>query len=312
VVNATGIVRSAYVALALVAFGIFAGCILAWRARSMLAWRLPYHWAVLGQIGISLTALLASAVLSLAAFSSGFLHGEELAAFGLGIFLLVWWGGLAALIRWFAERAKGLILLKHRLLRLRWATFLTVLCLIYGGGLAAFALLRLAGPPTALVEDQPVAQLPRTAKVPTRVAVPAAQAPTGTMGDGQSAVATAPPAAQREDTLKVIGATQAWAAAWEQRDVGRYLDSYSTRFRTPNGNSRAEWEATRRQRIENAKRIAVRIESPEVVFLDAGTAIVRFRQHYESNIVSETGSKTLVMSFAGGEWRILEERSGGK
>ena len=93
----------------------------------MLAWRLPYHWAVLGQIGISITALLASAVLSLAASASGFLHGEELAAFGLGIFLLAWWGGLAALIPWFADRAEDLILLKHRLLRLRWATFLTVL-----------------------------------------------------------------------------------------------------------------------------------------------------------------------------------------
>jgi hypothetical protein len=274
----------------------------------MLAWRLPYRWALLGQVGISVAALMGAAAFSLAASSSGFLEGEVLVAFGLAVFLLAWQIGLEALISWFANRAANPKLMPFRLRRLRWATSFAMLWLCLGVGAAAFALLSLTGPPYVGAGDQPVG--PQANRKPTRIAAAVAPVPAHTMPDADGS--PVPPAARGEDTSKVIGAVHAWAAAWAKRDVARYLGSYAYQFRTPNGESRADWQATRRQRIENAKRIAVRIELPEVAYVDAGTATVRFRQYYESDTFSETSRKILVMTYVDGEWRILEERRSGK
>lgn len=274
----------------------------------MLAWNLPYRWAVLGQVGISVAALMAAAAFSVAAASSGFLEGEVLVVFGMVVFVLTWQLALDALISWFADRAPNPKLMPFRLSRLRWATSFTMLWLSLGVGAAAFALLSLTGAPHVGAGDQPVG--PQANEKPTRIT--AAVAPVPAMPYKRPGESPVPPTGQDEDTSKVIGAVNAWAAAWAKRDVARYLGFYAYQFRTPNGESRADWEATRRQRIERAERIAVRIESPEVAFVDAGTATVRFRQYYESNIISETSRKILVMTYIDGAWRILEERRSGK
>ena len=43
---------------------------------------------------------------------------------------------------------------------------------------------------------------------------------------------------------------RAWANAWAEKDVKTYLGHYAKDFKTPNGESRADWEKGRRQRIK--------------------------------------------------------------
>lgn len=276
----------------------------------MLAWNLPYRWAVLGQVAIFVAALMTAAAFTVAAASSGFLEGEVLVVFGMVVFVLTWQLALEALISWFADRAPNPKLMPFRLRRLRWATSFTMLWLSLGVGAAAFALLSLTGAPHVGAGDLPVG--PQANEKPTRITAAVAPVPAHALRGVRPDGSPTRPAARGEDSSKVIGAVNAWAAAWAKRDVARYLGFYAYQFRTPNGESRADWEATRRQRIERAQRIAVRIESPEVAFVDAGTATVRFRQYYESNIISETSRKILVMTYVDGAWRILEERRSGK
>ena len=273
-----------YIALAVVIYACGAGCFLAWKARSVLEWRLSYRWALLGQLAVSAAALATASAFALAAFWSGLLQGEALAAFGVVSFLLLWQLGLGPLIGWLADRAPDSKLVSFRLRRLKWDTAFAMFLTSALAAAAAFLVLERVSTPDSGAGDR----------------VPAPQA-----------VGKPTPGSARDNAASVLGAVRAWAEAWSNRDVTRYLAFYAPDFRTPKGESRADWEASRRRRIEAATRIAVRIDSPVVGVVDAGTATVRFRQHYESNAYSETSRKTLVMTHAGGEWRILEERQGG-
>jgi len=145
-------------------------------------------------------------------------------------------------------------------------------------------------PTAAAAKDAPKAAAP--AATPAAASVPA-------------------PAAKSGDDAEVAAAVQAWAAAWEGKDIPGYLGAYAQEFKAPKGESRAAWEAGRKQRIEAAKRIGVKVVSLKISFRDANTAIAKFRQEYKSNLTSANSSKTLVLTKAGGKWQILEERSGG-
>jgi hypothetical protein len=118
------------------------------------------------------------------------------------------------------------------------------------------------------------------------------------------------PAAKSGDESEVAAAVNAWAAAWAGKDVPGYLGAYGKEFKAPKGESRAAWEAGRKQRIEGAKNISVKVSSLKVSFTDANTAVAKFRQDYKSNVTSANSAKTLVLSKAGGKWQIVEERSG--
>jgi tetratricopeptide (TPR) repeat protein len=154
-----------------------------------------------------------------------------------------------------------------------------------------------------------------TAPAPPAAATPAAPAAAPARAGAPLASGASPPAPPASkpanDQGEVIAAVNAWAAAWSKKDTAGYLAAYGKDFKLPRGESRQEWESSRKQRIEAPKRIDVKIEKPEVSFGDDGVAIVKFRQYYKSNIVSTSSAKTLVMARNGGKWQIREERSGG-
>lgn len=274
-----------YIAVAVVIYACGAGCFLAWKARSVLEWRLSYRWALLGQLAVSAAALATASAFALAAFWSGLLQGEALAAFGVVSFLLLWQLGLGPLIGWLADRAPDSKLVSFRLRRLKWDTAFAMFLTSALAVAAAFLVLELVSTRDSGAGDR--APAPQAIGKPT-------------------------PGSARDDAVSVLDAVRAWAEAWSNRDVARYLASYAPDFRTPNGESRADWEAGRRLRIGNASRIAIAIESPQVTFTDAATATVRFRQRYESNLMSETSRKALVMGYADARWRIREERTSWK
>jgi tetratricopeptide (TPR) repeat protein len=122
--------------------------------------------------------------------------------------------------------------------------------------------------------------------------------------------APAKPEPVADPTADILEAVNGWAAAWSKKDVDGYLGHYAKSFDPPGGQSRADWEKTRRARIEAPKEISVEIASPKVTMQGSDTALVSFRQTYRSDRFNGTSSKTLTMTKSDGRWLIREEKGG--
>ena len=128
----------------------------------------------------------------------------------------------------------------------------------------------------------------------------------------------APPAIEQPPAKKpatgnsseVLKAVHEWAAAWSSKNVKRYFAFYAGDFKTPGGENRADWEAQRSDRISKPKSIKVGVNNPKVKFIDENHASVSFSQSYRASHLNVSSSKTLVLVKTGGNWLILEERSG--
>jgi len=114
--------------------------------------------------------------------------------------------------------------------------------------------------------------------------------------------------AQGADADEIVKTVHAWAGAWAKKDVPTYLAHYAKDFKTPKGETRGDWEKSRKQRIGAPKKIEVGIESPKVNLSGENAASVSFRQMYRSDVVKTSGTKTLVMVKTNGKWLIREER----
>jgi murein L,D-transpeptidase YafK len=111
---------------------------------------------------------------------------------------------------------------------------------------------------------------------------------------------------QGKEVLKTV---EAWAAAWSSQDTGKYLSFYAPDFKTPDGKSRADWEATRQERISKPASIQIGIGNATASFSDGDHATVNFRQSYRASHLKTSGKKTLLMVKSGGKWLIQEERA---
>jgi tetratricopeptide (TPR) repeat protein len=154
-----------------------------------------------------------------------------------------------------------------------------------------------AKPPAPVVAAAPAPATP--AKTATPPAPPAPPAP-----------ATAAPAASGNDLRDIEAAVQAWAAAWSAQDMRAYLASYGKAFDPQGNQSRAAWEAERKQRIVGKSRIDVKLSDMNVTVKGA-TASARFRQAYSSDALNVTSVKTLELVKAGDRWVIVKESTGG-
>jgi murein L,D-transpeptidase YafK len=120
------------------------------------------------------------------------------------------------------------------------------------------------------------------------------------------APAAAAPANASEDVLETVNA---WAQAWSKKDLNSYLSYYARDFKTPAGESRGDWEKTRRARLDGAKSIAVGVESPKVIMKGPQQASVTFRQTYQSDKLKIRSRKTLELVQTDGKWLIREEKA---
>lgn len=154
---------------------------------------------------------------------------------------------------------------------------------------------------------RPAASLP----APKPVDAKPAAAPPAVAPAVEPPKADAKPAAPKADASdEVVRAVRAWAAAWAKKDVHSYLAFYAKDFKTPNGEARAEWEKSRKQRISAPKKIEVSVDSPKVTMTDANSAKISFRQGYRSDALKANSSKTLVLVKREGKWLIQQERVG--
>jgi len=170
-------------------------------------------------------------------------------------------------------------------------------------------------------------RLPRASSTPSATPVESRQPLPATTTPTKSAVQTTPAAAQAKPAAKkadkqpagaqegnrdeVLQTVLAWASAWSRQAVESYLAFYGKDFKTPKGEDRSQWEASRRERITKPKKIEVAIESPKVTFKGDSNAVVTFRQVYRSDSLKISGGKTLVLVRSDGRWQIQQERAGG-
>lgn len=108
----------------------------------------------------------------------------------------------------------------------------------------------------------------------------------------------------------VLDAVNAWADAWSAQNVDRYLDSYAKDFKTPGGESRKQWESTRRDRVSRPSKISVKLSNVSVKIESDKTAKVTFRQAYKATGLDANSNKTLNMVKEGSRWVIEQERVG--
>lgn len=178
----------------------------------------------------------------------------------------------------------------------------------------------LVGGGTSVAASKPVAVAAVTAPAVTPAApAPAPAAPVSKEpAKAPAAVAAVEPkpaaekpAAAKAANADVMVTVNAWAKAWSSKDVDGYLAFYARDFKTPGGESRADWEKSRRQRITAPKTISVTIDAPKVKVGADGVASVTFRQGYRSDVLKGTSTtKTLVLGWVDGRWLIQQERVG--
>jgi ketosteroid isomerase-like protein len=154
---------------------------------------------------------------------------------------------------------------------------------------------------------------PAAASVTASAAAPVAAAPKppAEADAAKAAAPRAPAPAAAPGNDEITRAVQSWAQAWSAKDVKAYLAHYARDFKTPKGESRADWEKDRSARILAPKEIEVTVGSPRVTQSGDSSATVTFRQSYKSDRLNINSTKTLVMvRNSNGRWLIQQERVG--
>lgn len=118
---------------------------------------------------------------------------------------------------------------------------------------------------------------------------------------------TAAAAAPAGDEVSAINdMLTGWANAWTAKDAKAYLGYYADTFEHGKG-SRKTWEGERRKRLSAPSTISLSLTDVNITLQSESLAEVTFNQSYTSNKFTDKGSKTLVLSKAGGAWKIQKE-----
>ena len=145
---------------------------------------------------------------------------------------------------------------------------------------------------------------------------PAPTAPTAVVPAPPAAttapVAAAKPAASdatAKEAKDVEEVVQAWARAWAAKDITAYLGAYGKEFDPAGKQSRAAWEAERRNRIVGKNAISVKLDNVNVT-VNGSQAVAKFRQDYRSGALAVSSRKTLELLKTGNRWLIVKESTG--
>ncbi len=164
--------------------------------------------------------------------------------------------------------------------------------------------------------ESPAPSLSAAAKPAVVAPSPAALPNPAPTAEAQSAVASNKSEPAKDDAQQKQNKTDqnelrqdinAWAKAWSQKDMPRYLASYASEFTPPDKMSRTRWENDRRARIVSKKTISVVINNLKLELVQGNKAIARFQQVYESDNFKDKSNKTLEMVKQGESWLISRE-----
>lgn len=164
-------------------------------------------------------------------------------------------------------------------------------------------------PPTTTPSVTPPPAAPAAVTPP-----PVAVTPPVSVESKKPAVVEVKPVEQKSSSDQQAHAVQeavnAWAEAWAAQNVDKYLDSYAKDFKTPGGETRKQWEATRRDRVNRPNKITVKLSNVVVKMDGDNSAKVTFRQMYKATGLDASSNKTLNLVKEGNRWLIQQERVG--
>lgn len=162
-----------------------------------------------------------------------------------------------------------------------------------------------AAPPAPVA---PVAVAAVASKPAATVAAAAASLAATKPAAAATAVATPVPDKARDNAAeeaKIRKAVQAWANAWESKNLSAYVDAYTPGFKGAEA-SPAAWQAARRVRILGKKSIDVKVSSV-VVSMSRTQTSATFTQAYTADQLKLVSRKTLTFELRDGRWLITRE-----
>lgn len=121
----------------------------------------------------------------------------------------------------------------------------------------------------------------------------------------------APPVAHQKfktapDAGEIRSLLSAWRDAWASRDTQTYLSFYLPSFKGSES-SPEHWRAKRKRIISHARQINLSISPPEVILDAPDHATATFKQKYNANNKSDSGTKTLLLRKYESRWLIEQE-----
>ena len=171
------------------------------------------------------------------------------------------------------------------------------------------AAVRSAAAPAKVEATAPVVEASSKAEAVPVQAKPAPAVTKPAPVETETEAATAKPASGKDENKAIQDTLMAWAAAWSSRDAAGYLSFYADDFKTPSGEPRAAWEATRKERLTTPKFIHVDVKVLTIKQIDDNHASVKFHQSYRSSQLKSSNTKTMLLVKSGGKWLIQEDLS---
>jgi len=113
--------------------------------------------------------------------------------------------------------------------------------------------------------------------------------------------------APNDESKLIIETIKGWSNAWSAQDSDAYLSYYASGFNPPRGLSKKRWKNERRIRLKKPRFIRVSVKSPIVKMLSANSALLSFKQDYQSDRFHDAVQKTLLLEKTNGNWQILKE-----
>lgn len=148
----------------------------------------------------------------------------------------------------------------------------------------------------------------RSGPVVTPVAYTATVPVAAVLSPATPTPAQAPPARTDEDEARAL--IETWRQAWSRSDVNAYLGQYSAQFVPVNGQTQAQWAASRRKIISGRTDIQVGVRDLRIRRADDGSMSVAFLQDYAAGNYRETAQpKTLLIQREDTGWRIVAEQT---
>lgn len=153
---------------------------------------------------------------------------------------------------------------------------------------------------TNVVKPQEAA--PGKAPVASKLATVVPETPTSTESNIIKGLAA-------NESAEVLKALHDWVEVWSSQNTRKYLDLYAANFKTPNGESREQWESESKLRINSPKYIEISISNEKVSFPSESHATVTFHQAYRSDYLKTSFDKVMLLVKSKGKWLIQEERA---
>lgn len=112
-----------------------------------------------------------------------------------------------------------------------------------------------------------------------------------------------------DDAAQVVRTARAWAAAWSRGAVDEYLSFYGDNFRPAGGQSRSQWQRTRRGRLSRPKWIEIGLSDFVTRPVDGNHVELTVKQAYRSNTFADLTRKVLLFERVADRWLIVSERA---